>query len=318
MCWLWTGGRCGLIYGCRQDMDGNRITRTFMTNAPTALNSNPEPSGQENDFTTIRLASTAEEIAAAQRLRYAVFYEEYGAKPSAEMAQQKRDFDRFDDIADHLIVLHHRDGAAPEIVGTYRLLRQEIAEKHGGFYSAQEYDLSRLLAMGSSLLELGRSCVLAEFRTKPILNLLWQGIADYVSEYEVDFLFGCASFPGTDVEAIAEQLSYLHHFHQTPGNLRPRALAERYVEMNRAPPEAIDEKRAFASLPPLIKGYLRAGATIGDGAVVDHQWNSVDVCIVAQTKFITDRYRKYYTRKIQKTIPGLGDEAGEPQGKPGA
>ena len=261
-------------------------------------------------FASIRLAQSEKEIIEAQKLRYKVFYEEYGAIPSTAMLQEERDFDVFDDIADHLIVINNdTKNGTTQIVGTYRLLRQEIAQSHGGFYSSKEYDLAPLLNTGSSLLELGRSCVLAEFRTKPILNLLWQGIADYVSDHDVDFLLGCACFPGTDINVIQEQLSYLHHFHQTPENIRPVALKERYINMNIIPKDAIDERKVFNSLPPLIKGYLRAGATIGDGAVIDQQFNTTDVCIVAQTKFITDRYRKYYERKIQKNIGGPDEDA---------
>jgi L-ornithine Nalpha-acyltransferase len=215
------------------------------------------------------------------------------------MAAEKRDFDRFDDIADHLIVLNNE-----EIVGTYRLLRQSVAEKNGGFYSSGEYDLSALLKSGSSLLELGRSCVLAPYRTKPILNLLWQGIAEYVADHDVDYLLGCGSFPGTDIGVLEEQLSYLYHFHMAPEAIRPVALKDRYINMNILPKEGLDQRRIFNALPPLFKGYLRAGASIGDGAFIDYQWNSVDVCIVAETKSLADRYKKYYERKIQKSISG--------------
>lgn len=260
-----------------------------------------------NDYLSayVRLARTADEIVEAQELRYQVFYEEYGAKPNTEMKAQKRDFDDFDDVTDHLIVLTKNSQTNEEqIVGTYRLLRQNIAEEHGRFYSDGEYNLDKLIASDQYLLELGRSCVLAEYRTKPILNLLWQGIADYITEYKIDLLFGCASFQGVDVDAISTQLSYLHHFHSTPEDVRPVALKEQYVDMNILPKESLNERRAFASLPPLIKGYLRLGATIGEGAVIDHQFDTIDVCIVVQTSLMTDRYRKYYERKIQKTMPG--------------
>lgn len=253
----------------------------------------------------VRLAKNLDEITEAQKLRYKVFYEEYGAKPDSIMEKQKRDFDDFDNITDHLVVLTKDQNTGEEkIVGTYRLLRQNIAEKHGTFYSSGEYDLSRLIESDNFLLELGRSCVLAEYRTKPILNLLWQGIADYITDHKIDLLFGCASFHGTNIDEMATQLSYLHHFHSTPGNISPVALPDQYVNMNIIPKEEIDERRAFASLPPLIKGYLRLGATIGEGAVIDEQFNTTDVCIVVQTSLMTDRYRKYYERKIQKTMPG--------------
>ncbi len=253
----------------------------------------------------VRLAKTADEVEEAQKLRYQVFYEEYGAKPNAEMKAQKRDFDGFDDITDHLIVLTKNVNTNEEqIVGTYRLLRQNIAQDYGHFYSDNEYNLDNLVKSDQFLLELGRSCVLAEYRTKPILNLLWQGIASYITEHNIDLLFGCASFQGNNVDEIATQLSYLHHFHSTPKNISPVALKEHYVGMNIHKKETINERRAFASLPPLIKGYLRLGATIGEGAVIDHQFNTIDVCIVVQTSLMTDRYRKYYERKIQKAMPG--------------
>ncbi len=259
----------------------------------------------ENISAYVRLAQSPEEIIEAQKLRYQVFYEEYGAKPCSEMAAQKRDFDGFDKITDHLIVLRKDNiTGAEKIVGTYRLLRQNIAEEHGNFYSSGEYNLDKLISSDQFLLELGRSCVLADYRTKPILNLLWQGIADYITDYNIDLLFGCASFQGVDVNEIASQLSYLHHFHSTAKDIRPVALKDQYVDMNIAKKEDINERRVFASLPPLIKGYLRLGATIGEGAVIDHQFNTIDVCIVVQTSLMTDRYRKYYERKIQKSMPG--------------
>lgn len=256
----------------------------------------------------VRLAKDSSEVEQSQRLRYQVFYEEYGAKPDDEMLVQKRDFDSFDDITDHLVVIAKDPTTQSEkIVGTYRLLRQSVADKHGDFYTSGEYDLAKLLASDNSLLELGRSCVLADYRTKPILNMLWQGIADYITDHNIDLLFGCASFQGVNVDSIAQQLSYLHHFHSTPSDLAPVAVDKRYVDMNIHPKEALNERRLFASLPPLIKGYLRVGATIGKGAVIDKQFNTIDVCIVVQTSRLTDRYRKYYERKIQKTMPGNTD-----------
>ncbi|MDH5721883.1 MAG: GNAT family N-acetyltransferase [Alphaproteobacteria bacterium] len=253
---------------------------------------------------SVRIARTKEEVLEAQRLRYAVFYEENGAIPDDNMRAEKRDFDDFDDIADHLIVIHKQDNGQERIVGTYRLLRQAEAEKFGRFYSADEYDLKALIDSNESLLELGRSCVLAEYRTQPVLNMLWHGIADYITDHDIDILFGCASFSGTDVDSLKEQLSYLYHFHSAPENISPVATRERYINMNIVPKENIDEKKAFSSLPPLIKGYLRLGATIGNGAVIDKQFNTVDVCIVVQTKLMTQRYRKYYERRIRKTMPG--------------
>ena len=255
------------------------------------------------DAITVRLAENSQEVEAAQRLRYKVFYEEHTAKPDAEMAASRLDIDEYDAYAHHLIVV---DGSGPkdEIVGTYRLLRREAAEEVGQFYSSSEYDISPLLDSGQSLLELGRSCVLAPYRTRPVLQLLWQGIADYITEHEIDLMFGCASLHSTDIKSISKPLSYLHHYHLAPETLRPRAIKGRYINMNIIPQEDINPRRVFAELPPLIKGYLRAGSHIGDGAVIDEQFDTTDVFIVAQTHLLTDRYRKHYERKIQKAIPG--------------
>lgn len=260
------------------------------------------PSDNSPDKVQVRLAAGPDEIDAAQRLRYKVFYEEYAATPTEQMAAEKRDFDEFDSVADHLIVVDETLPASEKIVGTYRLLRREIAESGGGFYSRGEYDLKPLLDSGAVLLELGRSCVLGPYRTRPILQKLWEGIAHYVAEHNIGLMFGCASLHGTDVSALSTTLAYLHHYHLAPENLRPRALEDRYVDMNLHPREDIDAKAAFSELPPLIKGYLRLGASIGEGAVIDHQFNSTDVCIVMPTHLVTSRYMKHYQRLTQNNI----------------
>lgn len=262
-----------------------------------------KPHLQNTETISVRLAQTQGEIQAAQRLRFQVFYEEYAATPDKEMAAARLDVDEYDEYADHLIVTDVSSGKE-EIVGTYRLLRQELAEKYGRFYSSSEYDLTPLLDSGVTLLELGRSCVLPEYRTRPVLQLLWQGIADYITENQIELMFGCASLHGTDIKNISQPLSYLYHYHLAPDSLRPRALKGRYINMNIIPKDELEPKKALTTLPPLIKGYVRLGAMIGDGAVVDEQFNTTDVCIVLETKNVTKRYRKHYERKIQKNIPG--------------
>jgi L-ornithine Nalpha-acyltransferase len=254
---------------------------------------------------TVRLARNESEVSAAQHLRYRVFYEEYAAKPTEEMARQRRDFDDFDAVADHLIVIDESIADPHKcIVGTYRLLRREAAEKSGAFYTSTEYDINTLLNSGTTLLELGRSCVLAEYRTRPVLQLLWQGITDYMLDHEIGLMFGCASLHGTDIAALSKELAYLHHYHLAPAATRPRALNGQYVDMNLHAKEDIDAKAIFAALPPLIKGYLRLGAYIGEGAVVDSQFNTIDVCIVLPIQQVTARYRKFYARKVNRPFPG--------------
>jgi len=255
------------------------------------------------DTVKIRIATSPAEIEAAQHLRYKVFYEEYKAKPTPEMAAQRRDFDAYDDVADHLIVVDESIADPTQrIVGTYRLIRREAADKQGSFYTSSEFDIAPLLASKNTLLELGRSCVLAEYRTRPVLQLLWQGITDYMLDHNIGLMFGCASLHGTDVKELSQQLAYLYHYHLAPPNLLPRALPQHYVDMNLHPKESLDARRVFSDLPPLIKGYLRLGAGIGDGAVIDHQFNTIDVCIVMPMAQVTERYRKFYSRKVNRDI----------------
>lgn len=273
-------------------------------------------SQHQNDIegVVVRLARSQDEIEAAQRLRYKVFYEEYKAKPTSEMAAVRRDIDAYDAVADHLIVIDHSIISPDErIVGTYRLLRQEAAARHGCFYTSDEYDISPLLRSRSSLLELGRSCVLAEYRTRPVLQLLWQGITGYMLDHNIELMFGCASMHGTDLQSLAEPLSYLHHFHRETDDLCPRALEQRYVDMNLIPKDQIDQKSAFIALPPLIKGYLRLGATIGDGAVIDEQFNTTDVCIILPMSRVSERYRKHYVRKANRPAQADADIENEKQ-----
>lgn len=249
----------------------------------------------------VRLARTAAEIDASQALRYRVFYDEMSARPTPEMARRLRDFDDFDALCDHLLVLDHGRGeGAASVVGTYRLIRRPAAARHGGFYSAAEYDISKLVALPGEILELGRSCVDVAYRNRPTMQLLWRGIAEYVFHHRIGLMFGCASLPGTDTAALALPLSYLHHYHLAPEPLRPRALESRYVGMEILPREAIQPLRALADLPPLIKGYLRLGGFVGDGAVVDEQFNTTDICVIVKTELVTDKYFKHYERQSRE------------------
>jgi len=246
----------------------------------------------------LRLAESDDEVAAAQALRYRVFYEEMGATPTPEMVAAKRDFDSFDPFCDHLLVIDRRRGpGATGVVGTYRLIRRAAAARRGQFYSVDEYDIAPIIAHPGEVLELGRSCIGAEYRSRSAMQLMWRGIADYVRHYEITLMFGCASLPGTDPKAHALALSYLYHYHLAPETLRPRALAGRYVEMRMMEKSAIDRRAALAQLPPLIKGYLRLGGFVGEGAVIDPQFNTVDVCIMVKTDWVTDKYYRHYTRE---------------------
>lgn len=249
----------------------------------------------------VRLAATSAEIDAVQALRFRVFYREMGATPDAAAAG--RDRDAFDAVADHLLVVDHAIGPGPEgVVGTYRLVQREAAARIGRFYSADEYDIAKVLSFPGRVLELGRSCVDAAYRGRAAMQLLWRGIAAYVFHHQIDLMFGCASLPGTDPDALAAELTYLHHNHLAPPALRPRALPRRYVDMRRMDPDRLDPRRALTQLPPLIKGYLRLGGFVGDGAVVDPQFNTTDVAVVVKTDLVTDKYYRHYERQLREAL----------------
>ena len=249
----------------------------------------------------VRLAETDAEVEQAQRLRYAVFYQEMSAIPSPQMREAERDFDKYDSVCDHLLVVDrdaHGEDGQPLVVGTYRLTREADAMRVGGFYTASEYDLSLMLqgqAPGAKVLELGRSCVLKAYRTRPgTMQLLWKGLMAYVARFDIDLMFGCASLAGTDVAALALPLSYLHHFHPMPEDVRVKARPELFTDMNVVAKDAIDPREALRTLPPLLKGYVRAGGSIGEGAVIDQQFGTTDVFIYFPLSGIDARYKSRF------------------------
>lgn len=247
----------------------------------------------------VRLARGSEDIEAAQRLRYSVFHEELGARSLAAGILESRDADRFDDVCDHLLVV---DTDVNRIVGTYRLLRQECAQESGGFYSSDEFELETLVARHPTLrfLELGRSCVLPEYRSKRTIELLWQGIWAYVNHYDIGVMTGCASFHGTIPAAHAQALSFLAQNCRADADWAVSAISSRYNAMDLVPAEAVDMRAALAAMPPLIKGYLRLGAKIGDGCVVDHDFGTTDVFIILPVQTIAARYVNYYGQESSR------------------
>jgi putative hemolysin len=251
----------------------------------------------------VRLARTTKDIRRAQRLRYKVFFEEMSATPNARNLLSGRDIDPFDRICDHLLVIDHEGKTSrfgkpkPKVIGTYRLLRSDVAASHGAdFYTAGEYDLGPLLVAnrGARILELGRSCVLKPWRTKRTVELLWHGIWRYVLHHNIELMFGCASLEGTDPEALALPLAFLHHHAQAPQALSARALPWRYTAMDLLDKKSVDLKAAMKALPPLVKGYLRLGARFGEGAVIDRQFGTTDVFVVIKVSDIDPRYIAYY------------------------
>ncbi|MBB2202155.1 GNAT family N-acyltransferase [Gluconacetobacter tumulisoli] len=251
----------------------------------------------------VRIAANEAERDAAQALRYRVFYEEMGARPDERTLRLRRDVDAFDEVADHLLVIDHAiSSGAKGVVGTYRLLQGDMARKVGRFYTSGEYDISPLTDFPGRLLEVGRSCVDPRYRGRAAMQLLWRGIASYIFLHRIDVLFGCASLQGTDPGPLGDELTYLYHNHLAPPALRLRALPDRRVEMLRTDPLGLDHRRCLARLPPLIKGYLRLGGYVGDGAVVDEQFNTTDVAVIVKSELLADKYYRHYERRLRDAL----------------
>ena len=252
---------------------------------------------------SVRIAQTDAERDAAQALRYQVFYEEMGAQPNAQTKSLKRDIDEFDAIADHLLVIDHAIAEDERgVVGTYRLVQDNAAAKIGRFYSSSEYDLSLLQEFQGKLLEVGRSCVHKNYRNRVAMQLLWRGIASYIFLHRIDLLFGCASLPGTNPDLLSDELTYLYHNHLAPPALRIRALETHRIEMIRTNPHELNVRQCLSKLPPLIKGYLRLGGYVGDGAVVDKQFNTTDVAILVKSELLADKYYRHYERRLRDAL----------------
>lgn len=256
----------------------------------------------DNAF-VLRLARDERDLRAAQRLRYRVFVQELGAEGPLVDHDRQLETDAFDPHFDHLLLIDTRRDAAhlDDVVGAYRLLPSDrlsqAATGPGRFYSEGEYDLTALKATGRKLVELGRSCVHPSYRGGSAMLLLWNALAGYVLERDIEILFGAASFHGTDVQALAQPLSYLHHHHLAPPDLRVRALPPHAAKMDIVAPEALDRRAAMAGTPALIKAYLRLGGFVGEGAFVDHAFNTTDVCLTLDTARMSDKHREFWIRK---------------------
>ncbi|MBD3760682.1 GNAT family N-acetyltransferase [Sphingomonadaceae bacterium G21617-S1] len=243
----------------------------------------------------VRLAQGQADVVAAQRLRYDIFFRDMGAQAGGPAGD--RDVDPYDMLCDHLLVEDHARPGSP-VVGTYRLLRQSIAEAHDGFYSAHEFDLSAVIAHGRrtgvELLELGRSCVDPAYRDAGTIQLLWRGIADYLQQHRIGYMFGCASFPGIDPVEHAEGLSFLAHDHLALPELRARAIGPDAIPLGSLAIGGYDPRLALRRLPPLIKAYLRVGAQVGEGAYIDRAFNTIDVFVLMPVARIASRYAQRF------------------------
>jgi len=274
---------------------------------PPGVAGDPTPVLAENGTLKVRLAKGKKDIKAAQALRYRIFYKAMGAHQKFRQRLMRLDRDRYDGICEHLLLTTSetvkkaskktRLADGETVIGCYRLLRRAVAETHSGFYTQGEFDLAPFLGgagRGLNILELGRSCVHPDFRTGKGISLMWKGLGQVVAQYKIDAMMGCASFSGSDPQALAQPLSYLYHRHLAEGPWQVRAHDGQFVDMNMLAAHAVDEKAARRALPPVLRGYIRSGAVIGNGAVIDRQFNTVDVFVLMPMQVLSARMRQRY------------------------
>ena len=262
----------------------------------TFLKNKMFPEIKLGDF-VIKLANKKSELKKAQSLRYSVFYKEKKANPTFQKKMMRLDFDKIDKFADHLIVIDKkRIGIKNKIVGTYRLIRGDVASHFGGFYTSSEFDLTNILNSykHEQILELGRSCVHKDYRNGTTMNLLWKAIAEYIKLYDIKVLLGCASFPGTDVQEFSKELSYLRSNFTLPEGISVKSLVNNNYPFYKKNNFINNDLRTFAKLPPLIKGYIRVGGRVSDSFFVDYDFNTIDLCVVVQTVNIKEKYKNKF------------------------
>jgi putative hemolysin len=253
----------------------------------------------------VKIAQTPEEIAGAQSLRHKVFFEERsgGTALKSRSVGNEKDEDKYDVFCDHLIVVETDESGQGigKTVATYRLLSQSQAEKAGGFYTASEFKVSVLLERFPTLkfLELGRSCVLPEFRTKRTIELLWHGSWAYVRKHGYDVMFGCASLNGVEVEPHREALALLYEAAKADADWDVSGNGE-LVDLSALSQGNSNFKNAIRALPPLIKGYLRLGAMFASQAVIDRQFGTIDVLVLLPVSRLNPRYVNYYGENAER------------------
>ena len=206
-----------------------------------------------------------------------------------ENSYKKIDSDEFDQFCDHLVVID-KSVASDFVVGTYRLLLKEKKENYRRFYSESEFEIRNLFKKNISMLEAGRSCVDRNYRDGNIIKLLWRGLAFYIIQKKVDLIFGCASFPSSNYSEFKTQLSYLNHFHKPPQRFSTCPKDKFKADIDILSSKNINKDEEFRFLPPLIKAYIRAGAWVGKGAVVDKKFNTTDVLIILKSENIIKKY----------------------------
>ncbi len=246
----------------------------------------------------VRLTRTKEERRQVRALRYRVFVEEEGASATEEQKNLREEYDSYDRFAEYLGVFHNG-----KIVGTYRIINRDAAEKMGGFYTETEFDISKIKRSGTNIAEMSRACVAPEYRENAlVMRLLWVGLGEYIVRNKIGIVFGVASWTGTNPAMSAQAISYLYYNHLSPLRLRatvdPTKLADgvnpKLTRMNILPAVFVDAAEARRQMTPLVKGYLRINATFGRGVFIDKPFNSYDVFVMLETRKMDALYRKRF------------------------
>lgn len=233
---------------------------------------------------SVTWAKHLDEVREAQALRYAVFSDEMGARLKSTIAYPKHDIDLFDDYCEHLIV---RDLATEQVIGTYRLLTPVQAKRVGCFYTDTEFDLTRLRGLRGQMVELGRSCVHADFRHGGVIMSLGGGLFDFMQRNGFEIMFGCASIPmDKGPEAVASVWRQVSQTHMAPiqDQVMPRT------------PWPIDRFDSTLSVEPpaMLKGYLRLGAKVLGEPAWDPDFNTADLPIMMRMSNLPARYKKHF------------------------
>lgn len=246
----------------------------------------------------VRLTRNKEERRMVRQLRYDVFVAEEGATPTDEQKELHEEFDEFDKFAEYMAVFHN-----DKIVGAYRIIDKKAADKMGGFYTETEFNISKIKKASDNIAEMSRACVAAEYRENAlVMRMLWAGVSEYVLRRRIAVLFGVASWVGQKPVESAQAISYLYYNYLSPLRLRARVIPERFADgvdqrmakMNILPRAFVDEEPAKKQMTPLIKGYLRMGATFGQGVFIDKPFNTYDVFVMLQTKNMDAAYQKHF------------------------
>ncbi|HNY25592.1 MAG TPA: GNAT family N-acyltransferase [Alphaproteobacteria bacterium] len=246
----------------------------------------------------VRLTRTSAERKQVRQLRYEVFVEEEGASATEEQKQLREEYDSYDRFADYMGVFH-----GDKLVGTYRIIDRDAAEKMGGFYTETEFNLSKIKKASGNIAEMSRACVTKEYRENGlVMRMLWLGLGEYIAKHKITVIFGVASWVGKSPVESAHAISYLYYNNLSPMKLRATVLTDKFAEginpklarMNILPEVFVDEATAKKEMTPLIKGYLRLGASFGKGVFIDGPFNTYDVFVTLQTKKIAAAYQKHF------------------------